>query len=215
MFDKIVKKIFIKKSVFWVYIALIPLFAVVLIARGYYVYDISRKLGFSRNPYDFAPNATYSSFMEFVDKHVADFVINGWSYWNDSPLYSHYMLAFINQADDKGIISLSEAYKRETDIFTVIEKVYLCDAQKMQDFKSAFYQKYKKEFPSQADDDTTVDCKKVMTVPLAPESYYFLRHIMPIGLIISFVFFPVALLLFWLGVRFFIISPILWLTKQD
>lgn len=147
---------------------------------------------------------------KLVDNYFyKDFSMNSFTYAEH--LYEE---AFILQAIDKKIIKLPSRHSVNNYAIKIAALAYSCVPQKLNDLRDLTgFNKYKRYIGSL--DNFYIDCEKAKTVALKPESFYFLRHIAWMLIIIDFVCVPTILLCLLILVRFMIISPILWaITKE-
>lgn len=211
MFEKIINKIFFKKVVFKIVVVLTFFLSLVCFGRMCSNYH---------NPYDYYPSKKYNNFIEFIDYNLESSVLS--AEFSSFNYYKHlYQEAFIRQAQQKGVFSSVEGNKDVYKDYSIVYKDYLvwniysCDRDKLLDFESKYKENRGYEFWTvEPNDKISVDCEKAKSVPLAPESYYFVKYELWQYVVFSAVFLPMAIFILWLALRCIIISPILWIFKK-
>lgn len=204
MFQKLRDKIFFRKIGFKLFVVLVFFLSLAMFVRICSNYT---------NPYTYTVKGSYSNLIEFVEENLETRTV-----WIDSFIYHRYLhdLEYLRQAEKKGIIAFNV---KDPTVYRshIVERVYSCDKQKLEEFKKHYKLVNKEDFWALKPDDKgfVVDCEKAKTIPLERESFYFIKHKLPSYIFASFVIIPVALLIVWLALRFLIISPILWLFKKD
>ena len=204
--ETLLTKVFFKKVIFKIIVVLTfftSLTIFILLCKNYH------------NPY--ISETKYDNFVVFVDKNLKNGVIR--DYLNSGDFYylytKQYEDAFVKQAINKEIISIEPFYLYSKH--NIIEPVLACDKGKLENFKNEYHFVNGIDFKPYTGKDVfiSVDCKKATTIPLAPESYYFIKKAFIPGIILSFVGPPLVILILWSMLRFIIISPILWIFHKD
>ena len=208
MFQKLRDKIFFRKIGFKLFVVLAFFLSLAMFVRICSHYT---------NPYTYSVKGSFSNFIEFVEENLESRTI-----WNDhavtSFIYHRHLFEreYLKQAERKGIVTFNV---KDPTIYRahIVEQVYSCDKQKLEEFKKHYKLVNKEDFWALKPDDKgfVVDCEKAKTIPLERVSFYFIKHELLTYVFASFVVIPVALLIVWLALRFIIISPILWLFKRD
>lgn len=201
MLEKLINKIFFKKIVFKIVVVLT--FFLSLLCFGWMCSNY-------HNPYSVNGVQKYDNFVEFIDKKIAPSVIYSWPFEHHEFLY---VAEFIKQAQKKGIIDGSPSLQYKNYF---IEQVYSCDTEKLVNFKNEYKFYNGSDFYVFNPDgrEMRVDCEKAKSIPLAPESYYFVKYELWQYVVFSGVFLPTTIFILWLVLRFIIISPVLWIFKK-
>ena len=206
--EKIINKIFFKKLIFKIIVVL-----TFFVGLAFFIKACSNY----QNPYHGYKLKEYDNFIQFVDESLAPDIIYSHEFYYPKFLYD---AAFIRQAREKGVFSGSVG-NLSSGKYILLEKAYSCDKEKMKNFENEFKFMNKYEYwyfstnEYYKNNNIYIDCQKAKTVPLAPESYYFIKYELLPYVVGSFVCVPLLVLFMWIALRFIIISPILWILKKD
>jgi len=219
--ENMIRKIFLKKVIFKIFVVLVFFFSLFCMGRNVMHWE---------NPYGYG-TAYYDNFIQFVDNEIGhDFLIEFKRTLLDPDAYNKHELnkiVYIRQAMEKGIITISKnKYDNMDNEYTflythepaILRKTYKCIPNKLDEFMLKYEQETGVHFwgaDNLTENKVFVNCTKAKTVRLEMEEDYFWKYDFLPMFVTCFVYVPAILFVLWLVFRIVILGPILWILRKD